>query len=185
MVRRVSTKSDSRSPGPFVLLGVGSNLGDRIDNLRNGVTGLVESGVVSEVRASAVYQSAPVDCGGGIFYNAVISARSSVTPSGLLTVIKRLESDAGRTGSSGDARPLDIDIIYYGDIVLQGPDLEIPHPTRFSRPFVLAPLMDVCEESKDPTTGRAIRLEAFERLVPETHEVRLVMGPEWLDGPAD
>lgn len=141
-----------------VALALGSNLGDRIAHLRRAVTGLVESGI--ELRGvSSVYESPPEGYGDQPdFLNAALVGRTRLSPGELLAVARRLEAEAGRERSFPNApRPLDVDIVLYGDRVVTEPDLRIPHERWRTRAFVLAPLREIAGELRDPETGRTVK----------------------------
>lgn len=141
-----------------VALALGSNLGDRLAHLRRAVKGLGDGGV--EVRGvSSVYESAPegyVDQPD--FLNAALVGRTRLSPGDLLAVARRLEAEAGRERSFPNApRPLDVDIVLYGDRVVTEPELRIPHERWRTRAFVLAPLREIAGELRDPETGRTVK----------------------------
>ncbi|MBL6975099.1 MAG: 2-amino-4-hydroxy-6-hydroxymethyldihydropteridine diphosphokinase [Deltaproteobacteria bacterium] len=167
---------------PEALLGLGSNLGDRLRNLRSGIAFLEAGGAVDSVRYSSLYASEPVECEGGEFLNAVVAVRALVSAKELLEAAGRAERNAGRTGTGGDARPLDVDILYYGDLVVREQGLTLPHPGRLERAFVLVPLGEVCGEVIDPETGRLIHQEVSRRAEKVGPPLRLVMGSQWLKG---
>ncbi len=141
-----------------VYLALGSNLGNRLENLRFAKRKLIENGVKIEA-TSKIYQAQSVETGGeGNFYNAAIRARTVLTAPETLRVCARIECEAGReTAPSGvhrsGARALDIDILLFGDQNFDAPELEIPHPRALSRNFVLAPLLDVLEGGWIEETG--------------------------------
>lgn len=167
---------------PEALIGLGSNLGDRLANLRSGVRLLVESGTIGSVIPSSLYASDPVECEGGEFFNAVVSATTNSSAYRVLEAAREVERTLGRTGSRGDARPLDVDILYFGDAMIRTPRLCVPHPSRFERAFVLVPLGEVCREGKDPETGRLIRQEVESRAGAVGSGLRKIMGSRWLEG---
>jgi len=162
------------------LLALGSNLGDRLRNLREGLARLAGTGRIRIVACSSLYASDPVGAAGGEFYNAVIRVRTDADPRTLLDLAKQAEHAAGRTGSGHDARPLDVDILYFGDAVVSDAELAIPHPRRLERPFVRIPLAKVCGSDADPATGRPIATEISVRAHDE-EGIRLVAGPEWAE----
>ncbi len=133
-----------------VYLAFGSNLGDRLHNLRFGVETLEQAGVIIEAK-SKIYLAQSVEGGGeGDFFNAAIRARTDLSALQLLEVCAAIEEDAGREATPrgrhrGGARALDIDILLFGDETLALPELEIPHPRALRRAFVLKPLLDVLE----------------------------------------
>lgn len=139
-----------------VYLGLGSNLGDRAQNLRHACDML--SPVATVDRLSPLYDTAPV----GItdqprFLNAVCRATTDLSPEDLLRFTKDIEQKLGRRpGPPNSPRPVDIDILFYGDVVLHTPDLTIPHPRLAERAFVLAPLADIAPELIHPVTGKTV-----------------------------
>jgi len=127
-----------------VLLGLGSNLGDRRRLLRDAVDSL--PGVR---KVSGLYETDPV--GGPVgqdkYLNLVVAIESDATPRQLLGMCHRLESAAGRVrGERWGPRQLDIDILWIDGERVNEPDLQIPHPRMWERRFVLVPLADVAPE---------------------------------------
>lgn len=160
-----------------VALALGSNLGDRFAHLRRAVTRLAESGI--ELRAiSSVYESPPAGYAEQPdFLNAAVVGRTRLTPGELLAVARRLEAEAGRERSFPNApRPLDVDIVLYGDRVVTEPDLRIPHERWRTRAFVLAPLREIAGELRDPETGRTVESFWDDLAAVHREEVRRV-GP--------
>ena len=138
-----------------VFLGLGSNLGDREANLRRAVE-LLPSYGVTVVEESPVYDTAPVDAppGSGRFLNAVCRVETALPPLTLLKAVKGLESALGRlSGLRNAPRTIDIDILLYGDQVVDTPELRIPHPRFAARAFVLTPLADIAPDAKHPVLG--------------------------------
>lgn len=175
----------ARSNAPSVaFLALGSNLGDRRSLMREGARRLAAPGDLRIEAASALYASAPVDAAGGEFLNAVLRVRTTLSPRDLLRRAKDVERDLGRTGSRGDARPLDVDVLYFGDEVLPGPDLVVPHPRRMGRPFVLVPLSEVCGDAPEPGTGGTVAGWIADGVEAGRAALRQVEGPGWMDGVA-
>jgi 2-amino-4-hydroxy-6-hydroxymethyldihydropteridine diphosphokinase len=126
-----------------VTLALGSNLGDRLANLRGAVALLQERGVPA-IRCSGVWETDPVPADQPRYLNAVIAAETALTPIALLAVAKEVEYLLGRRPSRRwGARPADIDILFYGDQRIDEPALQVPHPRIAERGFVLAPLAEV------------------------------------------
>ena len=128
-------------------LGLGSNLGDRLGHLRAAVAGLPDV-----VAVSAVYESAPV---GGPpqdeYLNAVAALDTQLSPRQILDVARDLESQAGRVRTvRWGPRTLDVDILLVDDLVVDEPDLIVPHPRIEERAFVLAPLADLDDSLVSP-----------------------------------
>jgi 2-amino-4-hydroxy-6-hydroxymethyldihydropteridine diphosphokinase len=122
---------------------MGSNMGDRERYLTEAVESL--SGVVA---VSPVYETEPV--GGpsqSPFLNIVVELETALTPRQLLGVAHRLESAAGRVRAEHwGPRTLDVDLLLVGDLVVDEPDLVVPHPRMWQRRFVLAPLAELAPE---------------------------------------
>ncbi len=127
-------------------LALGSNLGDRLHILRGGRSALHDADGVRVEAASAIYETEPVGgpAGQGPYLNAVLRVETSLSPRQLLALCQQVEERFGRQRDTRwGARTLDVDILVYGDVVVQAPDLVLPHPRLHERPFVLVPLLDV------------------------------------------
>jgi 2-amino-4-hydroxy-6-hydroxymethyldihydropteridine diphosphokinase len=140
-----------------VYLGLGSNMGDREDNLDRALALLSQRLRVGKV--SSVYDTEPI---GNInqprFLNLVCQVYTGLAPTELLTLAKGIESKLGRTfHKSNDPRPIDIDILFYDDQVMETPELVIPHPRLTERAFVLVPLVEIAPELVHPITGKTIK----------------------------
>lgn len=125
-------------------LGLGSNLGDRRAELRRAVAGLSEV-----VAVSPVYETAPVGgpAGQPRYLNVVVELETRRTPRQLLEDARELEAAAGRVRVERDGpRTLDVDVLLVGDLVVDEPDLVVPHPRMAERRFVLVPLADLHPE---------------------------------------
>jgi len=133
-----------------IYLALGSNLGDRMGNLTSAVERLSQKMTIKKV--SSVYETEPVYYEEQPLYlNAVLSAVTELEPFALLRFVKSIESDLGRQPSFRNApRLIDIDILFYGDLVVQTEELTIPHPGIVERAFVLAPLAEIAPELIHP-----------------------------------
>jgi 2-amino-4-hydroxy-6-hydroxymethyldihydropteridine diphosphokinase len=137
-------------------LGLGSNLGDRQANLDRALALLSER--LRLVKVSSIYDSEPVgDVEQPRFLNLVCEASTLLAPEGLLALAKGIEARMGRTGPSGAPRIIDIDILFYGDQVVEKPDLVIPHPRLHQRAFVLVPLVEIAPDLVHPVSGQTIK----------------------------
>jgi 2-amino-4-hydroxy-6-hydroxymethyldihydropteridine diphosphokinase len=126
-------------------LGIGSNLGDRLANLQSAVDGLAAADGVAVVGVSSVYETEPV---GGPeqpeYLNAVVAADTTLDPWQLLALSQDLETKADRVRiERWGPRTLDVDVLMVGDVVVDEPDLHVPHPRMGERGFVMAPLRDL------------------------------------------
>lgn len=134
-------------------IGIGSNVGDRIDFCRRAVGVLGEDPGIDVDAVSSLYETSPI---GGppqrSFVNLVVRVQTDLKPRGLLQVCKRIEGTLGREPSEirWGPRVIDLDILTFGDEKIGEPDLEIPHPRMTSRRFVLVPLLEIDPEAADP-----------------------------------
>jgi 2-amino-4-hydroxy-6-hydroxymethyldihydropteridine diphosphokinase len=127
-------------------LGLGSNEGDRLHNLRAARNALVLNEVAVEA-VSSVYETAPQ---GEVldqpdFLNAAVRVRTALGPEELLDAVKAVERDLGRDpgGARHGPRPIDVDVLLLGDLVYSSDRLSLPHPEVASRRFVLEPLLEL------------------------------------------
>ena len=163
-----------------VLVGIGSNLGDRLSMLK---TALDAAGSLPGTRVtgvSSLYSTRPVKAAGGDFLNAVAVIETGLTPHKLLSHLKAIEKVLGRTGSGHDARPADLDILFFGSRRVNTPDLQIPHRFWKDRHFVLVPLGDVCGDTVDPVSGQMIRDMDCMGQKPGK-DIDRICGPKWYD----
>ena len=155
-----------------VFLSVGSNLGDRLDALRRAIAELRAMPDVRFLDASALYRTEPWERQPGQpvtedtwFFNCVVEIETVLDPGSLLARLQDVERTLGRLRRPGtpeagrfDPRPLDIDILLFGDRVISGPDdLHIPHLLMHERRFVLHPLADLAPEFEHPVLYQTIR----------------------------
>jgi 2-amino-4-hydroxy-6-hydroxymethyldihydropteridine diphosphokinase len=142
---------------PLVILGMGSNLGDRLTHLRAALEALKP--VYQIERLSSVYETAPqLVTDQPAFYNLVCAGRTNLTPQELLRFLKELEARLGRqVRYRYGPREIDLDIVLYGDLVMETDDLTIPHPRLAERAFVLVPLAEIAPDLPHPVLKRSIR----------------------------
>ena len=139
-------------------LGLGSNLGDRQKNLTQALKGLDAGPSLSVLRASGIYQTAPWGLTAQPdFLNMVAEISTTLSPQQLLDRLKDLELELGRQPSPRlGPRLIDVDILLYGNSVIDEPDLHIPHASLHLRPFALVPLAELSPESVHPILGLTI-----------------------------
>ena len=132
-------------------LALGSNIGDRLAFLQLALDGLTEAPGVAVAAVSRVYETAPV---GGppqdAYLNAVVAVDTELAPDVLLALAQQMERAAARVrGARWGPRTLDVDILLYGDLRIDTPELTVPHPRMWERGFVMAPLRDVAPDLVD------------------------------------
>jgi 2-amino-4-hydroxy-6-hydroxymethyldihydropteridine diphosphokinase len=139
-----------------VFVGLGSNLGDPAEEVRRA---LVALGALGPVRASSLYRSEPQDGAGPPWYvNAVAELPALLEPRALLAELQALERTAGRPARRprNAPRTLDLDLLLYGERVLDEPGLQVPHPRYRRRRFVLVPLLELAPDLTDPVDGKPL-----------------------------
>ena len=138
-------------------LSLGSNLGDRAANLRAAVAQLDVAGRLLAV--SSLYETQPVDVPDQPwFLNCVAAIETDKTPRELLQLALRVEASMGRLRMTEKGpRKIDIDVVLFGDYVLDEPGLKIPHPAMHRRRFVLEPLVEIAPEARQPELGKTAR----------------------------
>jgi 2-amino-4-hydroxy-6-hydroxymethyldihydropteridine diphosphokinase len=137
---------------------LGSNLGDREANLRDAIARLGELGSAS--RVSALYETEPVEVAGQQpwFLNCAAAVETELTPLGFLKSLLAIEHTMGRERTEPKGpRTIDMDIIFFGDEVLDTKELSVPHPAMQHRRFVLEPLAEIAPEFMHPVLQRTVR----------------------------
>jgi 2-amino-4-hydroxy-6-hydroxymethyldihydropteridine diphosphokinase len=145
----------------MVFIGFGSNLGDRLDFCERAVT-LLRLLPGSQVTAvSSLYETEPVrdgsDPGESWFLNGVIRLETDLTPERLLEVCREVERALGRDPDHRQGpRTLDLDLLFFGSLVIADPGLVVPHPRLHLRRFVLAPLAELAPDWMHPLMHRSV-----------------------------
>jgi len=137
---------------------IGSNLGDREQNLKTAVEMLAANPRVTILRQSSVYETEPQDVAAQPwFLNIAVEAWTSLFPMQLLTFTQSVERGMGRVRRLAKGpRIIDIDILLYGAVVVRTPTLEIPHPAMTERRFVLEPLAEIVPGLRHPVTKKTV-----------------------------
>jgi len=141
-----------------VYLGIGGNLGDRLQNIKDVIQKISDRIAVPE-KVSSIYLSEPWGFEHAKYFtNAVIKVQTNKTPEQVLEIILSIESDLKRVRSKSgyQGRTMDIDILYFGNKIIKTKNLEVPHPRINNRLFVLLPLKDIDKYFIDPVNGKTI-----------------------------
>jgi len=141
-----------------VAVALGSNLGDRRAHLDFAVAKL--RSLLRHVAVSRYHDTVPVGITGPqpLYLNAAATGETTLSAPDLLDALLAIEAARGRERPYPNApRTLDLDLILYGSLVIDSPDLSVPHPRFRARRFVLEPLAEIAPEAVDPVTGRTIR----------------------------
>jgi 2-amino-4-hydroxy-6-hydroxymethyldihydropteridine diphosphokinase len=142
---------------PAVAIALGSNIGDRRAHLEFAVDHLKQ--ILTNARVSTVIETAPVDVPDSQppYLNAALAGETSLSATELMAELDRLERVRGRERASfRAARTLDLDLILYGDAVIQTAAIAVPHPRFRERHFVLEPLNEIAPDMVDPVTGLTV-----------------------------
>lgn len=138
-------------PSHQIYLSLGSNLGDRLAQLRAAVVELPAAGITSK-RISSIYETEPVDyLDQPWFLNGVVEAETNLSPLALLDAVGAIETKLGRAGTIPKGpRSIDLDILLYDSETIAMPRLQIPHPRLHLRRFVLVPLAELAPDLRHP-----------------------------------
>lgn len=135
-------------------VGLGANLGDLRGTLGAAFDALDQLPGTRLVTRSSFFASRPLDADGPDYLNAVAAVDTALSPLALLDHLLAIERMHGRNRSYRNApRPLDLDLLLYGDLVLETPDLTLPHPRLHERAFALLPLLEIAPATTIPGRG--------------------------------
>jgi len=154
-------KMDAATQYPnTVIIAVGSNIGDPVENSRKGVMALQCSGRMELACQSGFYLTEPVGYANqSWFINSVLMAHTRLDPFETLVFLKKMEQHCGRTagGIRNGPRLLDFDIVFYNDWVVESRELIIPHPRMQERGFVLRPMCDIAPDWVHPVFQKSVK----------------------------
>ncbi|GBL39497.1 folic acid synthesis protein FOL1 [Nitrospirota bacterium] len=144
-----------------VFIGFGSNVGDRLDFCDRAVTLLSLLPHSQLLGVSLLYETEPVNDhaqpGDGWFLNGVVRIETDITPNSLLTILREIERALGRDEENRSGpRTIDLDILFYGQRIIDEPDLAVPHPRMHQRRFVLMPLNELDPLFLHPSLQRTV-----------------------------
>jgi len=139
-----------------VYLGLGANLGDAPQTLKDAVVCLAQQRALTVLEKSSLYRTAPIEATGNDYYNLAVKLDTTLDARTLLLLCQKIEHSFGRERPFHHApRTLDIDILLYGDACINEVDLTIPHPRLTERAFALVPLLEIDAALTIPQRGRA------------------------------
>ena len=137
-------------------IGIGANLGDASANVDDALARLGALELCSVLAASSKYRTAPIDSSGDDYVNAVACIDTALDAPALLAALHGIELAHGRERPYRNApRTLDLDILLYGDELIDLPTLHVPHPRMLERAFVLVPLLEIAPAVQVPGRGKA------------------------------
>ncbi len=144
---------------------VGANLGDAIATVQQALRELAVLPETQLVRASSLYRSAPYEAQGPDFINAAALIQTHLSPLALLHALQKLEQLSGRERPYKNApRTLDMDVIFYGDLVLDSTELTLPHPRWQERAFVLLPLAEIWPQRVSAEQLMLVQYQIIQRI---------------------
>jgi 2-amino-4-hydroxy-6-hydroxymethyldihydropteridine diphosphokinase len=146
-------------------VGLGANLGDAAQTVREAITRIAELPHTALTRQSSLYRTAPVDAGGPDYVNAVAEISTRLTAPELLAQLQRLERAAGRERPYRNApRTLDLDLLLFGSARIDSAGLRVPHPRMNTRAFVLVPLAEIAPHLVQAAQLAAVAQQRLDRL---------------------
>ena len=145
--------------GIICYIGIGSNLGDTLKNCQHAVESLSLAKGIEITRVSSFYKTEPIGIENqNLFINAVVEIKTVLSARNLFQTLQNIEKDMGREREvKGGPRIIDLDLLFYGQEVIQNPDLIVPHPEIQKRRFILAPICEIASYFIHPSFGVSMR----------------------------
>jgi 2-amino-4-hydroxy-6-hydroxymethyldihydropteridine diphosphokinase len=149
----------------IALIALGANLGDAKESVRQAMAAIGQLDGVQALRCSSLYRSAPIQSSGDDYINAVMKVSTTLPSYSLLSLLQKLERDAGRERPYLNApRTLDLDLLLYGSTQIQSEQLTVPHPRMRDRAFVLLPMQEIAPELVSDADLRAVADQRIEKI---------------------
>ena len=153
------------APQTEAFIGLGANVGDAQATVKAAIAQIAALPQTRLLRQSSLYRTAPVDAGGDDYINAVVAVSTALAPLDLLRALQSLEQQAGRQRPYRNApRTLDLDILLYGDVAMDTPELTVPHPRMGERAFVLLPLAEIAPSRVAPMQIEKLKGQRVKKL---------------------
>ncbi|MBK9206509.1 MAG: 2-amino-4-hydroxy-6-hydroxymethyldihydropteridine diphosphokinase [Candidatus Obscuribacter sp.] len=143
-------------------IGIGSNEGERLGNVQQALQLLKDVSGIKVLETSSLYETEPIgDVYTQWFVNAVVSIETEFTPFELLDILSDIENrllaiHKGNSNARVKERVMDLDILFYGDEILDSPNLKVPHPRLLQRAFALVPLLEIAPEIRYPGIRKSV-----------------------------
>ena len=151
-------------------IGLGANLGDARATVERAIGQIAELPQSRLIHRSSLYRTAPVNSSGDDYINAVVEIATALAPLELLHHLQGLENQAGRKRPYRNApRTLDLDILLFGDLQIDSPELTVPHPRLWERAFVVMPLAEVAPERVSEAQRLAVSLGVSGQIANKLH----------------
>ena len=142
----------------LVLIGLGSSLGERHHHLQKGLLLMAHDPYIELISTSSVWQTMPIGAAKNVFYNMCAIIKTSHCPSELMDRLLNIEKRCDRLrGVHWMDRTLDLDVLLYGDRMVDNPTIQVPHPRMLERSFVMQPAKEIAGDWVHPITGRSVQ----------------------------
>lgn len=153
-----------------IFLALGTNVGEKKENIKKAIH-LLEK-YVTDIISAPIYKTKPVGyLNQDNFFNTVLKGETTLKPEALLQVVKTIEKEVGRIKRfQNGPREIDIDILFFDNLIFQSDRLSLPHPRLQDRDFVLQPLCDIAEHFQHPSLKKTVK-QLLKELLPENRAI--------------